>query len=115
MQTTTEYLAANMRVSCNCILERKVEYGHAARKNRGRNSGAKIHKLECDYVIGLVDESLETRPGTYGYQWLKQKRAGREAPVLFKCSPACGCTSGQNAGKPIAGLTEESVTCSKCK
>jgi hypothetical protein len=90
------------------ILEDRTEYGSAARANRGRHAGHKVHRLACEYVVGVVPGS-EHRPGSYGAMFL---RSGK--PILFNASPACGCTSGQHAGRPCPGLTPEKVTCEKC-
>lgn len=90
------------------ILETRVEYGSAARKNRGRYAGAKVHRLRCEYVIGVVPGS-EHRPGSCGAMFL-----GSGKPLLFNARPSCGCTSGQRAGQPFPGLTAEHVTCEKC-
>lgn len=94
---------------CGLILEARTEYGTAARGNRGRYAGRKIHQLFCEYVVGLV-EGYYHAPGTFGAQF---KQTGQ--PVLFSCYPLCGCTRGQHAGKPLAGKTHEHVTCDKCK
>jgi len=90
------------------VLETHVEYGHAARRNRGRYAGQKIHKLFCEYVVGLED-GYRPQPGTVGAAYL---RTGK--PVLFSARPACGCCQGQMAGSPRARLTAEHVTCEKC-
>lgn len=90
------------------ILESRTEYGSAARKNRGRFAGSKIHRLHCEYVVGVVEGS-EHRPGSYGAMFLKSGK-----PILFHVSPACGCTSGSLAGQPFSSLTDDSVTCEKC-
>lgn len=86
------------------------KYGSAARRNRARYTGTKVHKLVAKYVVSLVDPALETRQDTFGYKFL---RTGK--PVLFACHPACGCTSGQHAGSPDARLTAADVTCTKCE
>jgi len=91
----------------NLILETRTEYGSAARRNRGRHSGHKIHRLNCEYVIGVVDESQAS--GEVGHKFLKTGN-----PVLFSVWPACGCTQGQMAGLPYPKLTAEHVTCEKC-
>jgi hypothetical protein len=104
MATTT----TRTRTWSNLILETRTEYGSAARKNRGRYAGHKIHCLRCEYVIGVVEGS-EHRPGTYGAAFL---RTGK--PVLFNVYPACMCTQGSMAGLPFPNLTSEHVTCEKC-
>lgn len=94
----------------NYRTEARREYGAAARRNRSRHSGVKVHKLVCEYVIGLIDETVIGRAGTFGETF---RRTGK--PVLFSCHPACGCTTGQHAGAPDARLKAEDVTCTKCK
>lgn len=89
--------------------ETRIEYGVAARRNRGSYTGQKTHRLVCTYIIGL-DEGEEPRPGTYARSF---KQTGE--PVLLSCHPACGCTQGQHAGRPVPGRTEADVTCEKCK
>lgn len=93
----------------NYVLEHRIEYGSAARRNRGRYSGAKVHRLSCQYVIGLVDPTLTPKPGTISAAFA---RTGK--PVLFSCWPCCGCTQGQHAGTPTPGLSQADVTCTKC-
>jgi hypothetical protein len=90
------------------LLETRVEYGSAARRNRGRWAGQKCHRLLSEYVVGVIP-GTDHRVGSYGYTFLK---TGKE--VLFACSPACGCTRGQLAGRPVAGKTAADVTCTKC-
>jgi hypothetical protein len=90
------------------ITETKIEFGRAARKNRGSYSGQKTHRLVSTYIVGLA-EGYEVRPGTYAAEF---QREGR--PVLVSCHPACSCTQGQHAGRPVAGLTEKDVNCTKC-
>lgn len=97
------------RVWCNYILEALREYGAAAHRNRGRNTGTKVHALRCEYVVGLVDESLADNPKTYGAAWKRTR-----VPQLFSVYPCCGCTTGQHAGRPIPGLTAANITCSRC-
>jgi hypothetical protein len=100
---------SNTTVRDNMILETRYEFGSAAQRNRGRYSGAKVHALYCQYVVGRVDPSLPTAPGTYEHAF-----AVTGKPVLYCCRPRCGCTSGQHAGRPIHGLTADRVTCTKC-
>jgi hypothetical protein len=88
------------------VLESRVEYGSAARKGRGRYAGQKVHRLGCEYVVGVIEGHI---PGEIGRAFL---RTGE--PQLFSCHPACGCTQGQHAGKPYAKLTAADVTCEKC-
>jgi len=95
------------RTWSNLILESRTEYGSAARRNRGRHAGHKIHRLNCEYVIGVVDASQET--GETGRKFLKTGLA-----VLFSVWPACGCTQGQIAGSPNRSLDSSNVTCEKC-
>lgn len=90
------------------ILESRTEFGSAARKNRGRHAGAKVHRLHSEYVVGLEDGHTP-HPSSYGAIF---QLTGK--PVLFSCRPFCGCTQGQKAGKPT-GQTEADVTCEKCK
>jgi hypothetical protein len=96
----------------NLILDRRTEYGRAAQKNRGNYSGQKVHRLHCEYIVGVVDESAELN---LPYQSIGKRFLKESKPVLFSCSPACGCTSGQNAGRPIQDATEQNITCEKCK
>lgn len=91
------------------VLEDRVEYGGAARRNRGSYSGTKTHRLWCWYVVDL-EPGYEPPAGTFGAVFLKTGR-----PVLYSCYPVCGCTDGQHAGKPVAGKTEADVNCGKCK
>lgn len=88
--------------------ETRIEFGSAARLNRGRNSGQKVHRLISEYIIAVA-EGTEVKPRTYAAEFL---RTGQ--PVLYACRPLCGCTMGQHAGKPYSDLTIEDVTCSKC-
>lgn len=90
------------------VLESRTEYGVAARGNRSQHSGQKIHRLQTEYIVGIV-EGVEPRPGTLGAEF---KRTGK--PVLFSCRPACGCCQGQHAGRPFPKLGPADVTCSKC-
>lgn len=101
MQTT--------RSASGMILEERTEYGYAARNNRGKFAGQKVHRLRCEYVVGL-EAGCSVRPGTFAAIY-----ATTGKPVLFSCYPACGCTQGQMAGKPREGFTAENVTCEKCK
>ena len=87
----------------------RVEFGHAAHRNRGRNTGVKVHRVVSKYVVGVIDESKETRSDTFGAQFIRHRK-----PVLFGCRPVCGCTSGQHAARPDSRLTAERVTCAKC-
>lgn len=93
----------------NYQTEARRAYGHAAHRNRSRNTGTKIHALVAVYVVGLIDEAIVDKPGTFGETFRRTRQ-----PVLFSCRPACGCTSGQHAGAPSARLTAADVTCSKC-
>lgn len=95
----------------NLITATVTGYGSAARGNRGRYTGSKVHRLCCTYVIGLVDPSLETQPGHIGYRF----KLRPENPILYSCFPHCRCTDGQHAGHPTPGLSEADVTCTKCK
>jgi len=104
MSTTT----TRTRTWSNLILETRTEYGSAARRNRGRYAGHKVHRLRCEYVVGVVEGS-EHRPGSCGAAFL---RTGQ--PVLFGVEPACMCTQGQHAGQPSPRLTAEDVNCEKC-
>jgi hypothetical protein len=93
----------------NYKTEARRAYGHAARRNRSRNTGVKVHKLVAVYVVGLIDETIVERLGTFGETFRRTR-----LPVLFSCRPACGCTTGQHAGAPDSRLTADDVTCSKC-
>lgn len=97
------------RVWCNYILETVLAFGSAARNNRARYTGTKVHRLSCEYIVGLVDESLAENPRTMGATWVRTRQ-----PVLFSCRPCCGTTGGQHAGAPDARRTASDVTCSKC-
>ncbi len=102
--TTT---AIKTREWSGLLLETRIEYGKAARRNRGNYSGQKVHRLVCEYVVGVIGPQ---RPGTVGAQFV---RTGK--PVLFSSQPCCGTTQGQTAAAPFASLTEHDVTCTKCK
>lgn len=113
----------NRRTWGGLVLETRVEYGHAARKNRGRHSGTKVHRVISEYVVDL-EPGYEPKPGTVGHVFLVGERKldgiGRtvrtpRVPVLFACRPACGCCQGQHGARPYPGLTEDKVTCEKCK
>jgi len=99
----------SIRTWNNLILETRIEAGYAARRNRGSYSGTKIHRLISEYIVGQVDESIVPMPGS-----LEARHVMNRSAVLFSCSPACGCTQGQNAGKPSKTLTLENVTCTRC-
>jgi hypothetical protein len=86
----------------------RVEFGSAARMNRGSYSGQKIHRLISEYIVA-VEEGTEVKRGTFAAEFI---RTGK--PVQTSCFPACGCTMGQFAGRPAAHLTAADVTCSKC-
>jgi hypothetical protein len=66
--------------------ELTTAYGYAARRNRGAYSGRKVHRIRVETMNGIVSYH-----------------------------PSCGCTSGQYAAKPVAGLTAADVTCEICK
>lgn len=111
------------RTWSNLVLETRVEYGAAAHRNRGRYSGQKIHRLICEYVVGVVDEDAAMLSGGVGRDFLVGVRTRDEIgrtvriprqPVLFSCHPACMCTQGQHVGQPNARLTAENVNCIKC-
>lgn len=116
-------MAAETRTWGGLVLETRAEYGHAARRNRGRYAGRKIHRLISEYVVGL-EPGYVPAPGTVGERFLTGERKldaiGRTVrtpgvPVLFACRPACGCCQGQHGGSPSPGLTAESVTCDTCR
>lgn len=88
--------------------ETRIEFGSAARRNRGRNTGQKVHKLVSEYIVA-VDSTASVRLGSYASKFLLTQK-----PVLFSCHPLCGCTMGQHAGQPYKNLTAENVTCSRC-
>jgi hypothetical protein len=90
------------------ILETRYEVGNAARGNRGRYSGRKIHHLVTEYAVGLVP-GTEHKPGTVGARF---RESG--TPVLYSAYPRCGTTQGQIAGHPQDELTIADVTCEKC-
>jgi hypothetical protein len=112
METTTtidgiEY--RNVQEWGNYLLGMRNEYGSAAHGNRGKYSGAKVHRVVSKYVVGVIDQTKETRQDTFGAKFLKTGK-----PQLFSCRPACGCTSGQHAARPDSRFTSEHVNCSKC-
>lgn len=88
------------------------EAGHAAHRNRGRYSGAKVHLVSSQYIIGVANPDEERSKGhdTLGKRFLKSG-----APVLFSASPYCGVTGGQNAARPNSALTLADVTCVRCR
>lgn len=104
--------STSLRTWGGLILQTRVEYGTAARRNRGRYAGHKIHRLISEYVVGLTPGHVPA-PGTVSAAFA---RSGR--PQLFSCHPACGCTQGQHAGRPAYNLPgrnpADSVTCTKC-
>lgn len=89
--------------------EMRVEFGSAARMNRGSYSGQKIHRLISIYIVAVA-EGTEIKPRTFAAEFIKTGK-----PVRTSCHPACGCCQGQFAGRPYEKLTEADVTCSKCK
>lgn len=93
----------------NYIVGRTTEYGHAARGNRGRYAGTKLHQLGCDYVVDLLEPDAEVGL-TVGNEF---RRTGR--PVLFQAQPWCAVTQGQRAGQPSSRYTAADVTCAKCR
>ena len=92
----------------NLRLGRRTSTGFAARRNRGRNTGQKIHSIVIEEVIGVIDEAKElAKPfNSIGKVFLKDRK-----PVKFSAWPQCGCTSGQNAAVESKGAK---VTCEKC-
>jgi hypothetical protein len=92
----------------NYILGIRFTTGLAARRNRGSNSGDKIHRLYIQEIIAVKDEAKElaASSATLGKRFLMNRK-----PVVFSVRPSCGCCQGQNAGREIAG---REVTCSKC-
>jgi hypothetical protein len=99
-----------MREWGGMILEGRTEYGMAARHNRGRYAGQKVHSLRVEYVIGLLDDYVPNGgAGSVGQQFIKTGK-----PVRFSAYPMCGVTQGQWAASPINGATIEQVTCAKC-
>lgn len=112
MQTTTTIDGIEYRSVSewgNYMLGLRCEYGSAAHRNRGKHSGAKVHRVVSKYVVAVIDPSKETRQDTFGAAFLRTNK-----PQLFSCRPACGCTSGQHAARPDSRLTAEHVNCSKC-
>lgn len=101
--------ARYVREWSNYILADRREYGCAARGNRSRHSGTKVHALTCSYVVAVIDPAKETNTRTMGYKFMQSAK-----PQLFSVHPVCGCTSGQHAGQPIAHYTADHVTCTKC-
>ena len=91
------------------ILETRYEFGKAARRNRGNYSGEKVHRLWCEYIVGLVAGETP-RPGSLGARFQKTGK-----PTLFSARPRCGATQGQHSGAPYPELTADDVTCERCK
>lgn len=100
--------AGNHREWSGLILLTCHEFGHAARRNRGRYSGAKTHALTTEYVVGVTSEHGPVRGDSITYQFVSTGR-----PAFFSAHPLCGCTQGQRAGSPSASV--KAVTCSKCQ
>lgn len=100
---------ADTREWCGLILEGRKEYGGAAHRNRGRYSGTKVHALWVERVVGLVSGNTPS-PGSIGWQFYLH--GDHE---IFSSAPCCRCCQGQHAGSPVDGLTENDVTCDKCK
>lgn len=96
------------RTWSNYILESRIEAGYAAQKNRGRFTGTKMHRLQSEYIVGLVDEAAEPA-GTLGARFIVNRK-----PILFSCRPMCGCTQGQHAASPRYGATLDQVNCTRC-
>jgi hypothetical protein len=90
---------------CGLILETRTEYGSASRRHGGWYVGTTIHRLRCEYVIGIVPGN-EYRPDRYRAMFLKSGK-----PVLFNASPVCDCT---HRGHPTRGTTADQVTCDTC-
>jgi hypothetical protein len=113
MDTTQERVAfGHIRVV------REIKFGAAARHNRGRYAGSKVHKLSVERVVGVIDEAEAMKnPRSFGALFLKEQRkpeADRK-PIYTHVSPVCGCTQGQFAGQIIDGLACSDVTCTRCK
>jgi hypothetical protein len=94
----------------NLILETRYEVGRAAHRNRGSYSGAKLHHVASEYIVGLVDETIIPLHGTLGAKFRVDRK-----PVLFSCRPCCGCTQGQRAALPVRDATVAQITCTRCQ
>ena len=85
-----------IRVWGGLTLESSIEVGVSARCNRGSHSGAKLHLLWVERIVGA-----ETG---------QQSMIGR----IHSVGPLCGCCQGQTAGRVVVGKAEADVTCEKC-
>jgi hypothetical protein len=81
-------------------LEQHYGVGHAAHRNRGRNTGQKVHVVGYEVIVARSDEQ---KPG--------QMKVG----AVFSARPLCGVTQGQHAAKVAPSLTADHVTCSRCQ
>lgn len=88
------------------VVARAIEYGRAARRNRGNYSGQKTHRLWVDYKVALMEDADVDTLGML--HWFNE-------PVVWSVEPCCMCTQGQFAGQPVEGKTDADVNCSKCK
>jgi hypothetical protein len=88
-------------------LERRIEYGAAARHNRSQYTGTKVHRLATTWIVELL-------PGCWHRGTMMDEMRRKGQPVLFSAYPACGATQGQFAAQPYTNLTEANVTCTKC-
>jgi hypothetical protein len=102
-------METNTRVWSELVLESRKEFGYAARRNRGRYAGQKVHVVITEYIVGVTDGYVP-RPGTIAVEFVKTGK-----PVLFSARPLCGATQGQHAARPVATLTAADVTCTRCK
>lgn len=96
----------------------EIKFGSAARYNRGRYAGSKVHKLFVERVVGVNDEAEAMKnPRSFGAIFMReqQKPEGQRKPVYTSVHPACGVTQGQMAGQIREGLTCADVNCERCK
>lgn len=93
------------------ITEISFAVGSAARGNRGRYAGHRVHLLRVEKIVGLKPEHTQAdiAPGTLGARF---GATGR--PVTFSTEPLCGCTQGQHAGQASSSLSVADVDCEKC-
>lgn len=94
------------------ITEISFAVGSAARGNRGRYSGQRVHILRVEKIVGLKPDAdpRDIQPGTLGARFVATGR-----PVTFSTHPVCGCTRGQHAGQASSSLSAADVTCEKCR
>lgn len=92
----------------------RIGFGSAARNNRGRYTGIKIHRLQIFELVGLSESAKAIAETTGSKTFAGQFLRGGSKPVTISVAPICGCTGGQFAGQELRGVTAEQVNCSKC-